>query len=111
MVASLLCAVHCGATALLASASAVLENPRIELPLVGVSIVIAAITLVSGYRQHRSITPALVGIVAILLLVLAKTLHIEMFEAIGSVIGGLALASAHWLNLRAGKKCALGCHP
>ncbi|MDX2088067.1 MAG: MerC domain-containing protein [Kofleriaceae bacterium] len=105
IVASLICAVHCFAGAILASASSLgllFADERIELTLAGIAAVVAAIALALGARAHRRIAPLLVGAAGLTGLVLARTpVGEQLGEAYVSVAGSVLLIVGHVLNLRA----------
>jgi hypothetical protein len=105
IVASLVCAVHCFAGTVLASASSlglVFADERIELALAGIAAVAAVVALGLGARVHRRITPLLVGAAGLSGLVLART---PVGESVGeqyvSIAGTVLLIVGHVLNLRA----------
>jgi hypothetical protein len=63
-----LCAVHCASAPLLVLvAPAVVENPKVEFGLLGMTVAVAAAALLLGVRRHgspRPLMPVLVGLLA-----------------------------------------------
>lgn len=105
IVASLVCAVHCVAGTVLASASSLgfmFAGEQIELALAGVAAVAAVIALLVGAHVHRRITPLLVGAAGLSGLVLARTPAGERIgEPYVAMTGTVLLIAGHVLNLRA----------
>lgn len=104
---SLACAIHCAtmplvlAVAPLSGIALFLANPRIEWLLVGVSLLIASVSLVAGFRLHRSrqILLFFLGAATILLVArLGEELAWSIPARAMSITGAVALASAHLLN-------------
>jgi len=110
---SLLCLVHCLAlpVALLvapALGAVVLgtESP-VHWVLLGMALPLSGYALWHGYRHHGYRIPLLLGTVGLAIMLLAVT-HVTAarLETPLTVIGVLALLTAHLLNLRHNARCA-----
>ncbi len=104
---SLACAIHCAAIPLalgftpLSGIVLFLADPWIEWLLVSISLLIAAASLVVGFRRHRSrqILLFFLGAATILLVArLGEELAWSIPARAMSITGALALASAHIFN-------------
>jgi hypothetical protein len=102
---SSLCVVHCCATAillgLLASAGGFLGQPVVHEVGLGLAMVLGAIALGRGQREHGFILPAAVGMTGLAVMGYALTLHETGLEPIFTVAGVMVLALGHRLNVMA----------
>jgi hypothetical protein len=100
-----LCAVHCVATAvllgLLASAGGILGNPLIHEVGLSFAMIVGAVALGGGIREHGFILPSLVGVVGLGLMAFAMTLHESGYEPAVTIVGVSVLALGHRLNMMA----------
>jgi hypothetical protein len=100
-----LCAVHCVATAvllgLLASAGGLLGQPIIHEVGLSLGMVLGAIALGRGIREHGFILPSLVGVVGLGIMAYAMTLHETGYEPALTILGVAVLALGHRLNMMA----------
>jgi hypothetical protein len=100
-----LCAVHCVATAVLlglvASAGGLLGKPIIHEVGLTLAMILGAIALGRGIREHGLILPAIVGATGLALMAYAMTLHESGFEPAVTIIGVSVLALGHRLNISA----------
>jgi hypothetical protein len=100
-----LCAVHCVATAVLlglvASAGGLLGQPIIHEAGLSVAMVLGAIALGRGVRDHGFIMPSAVGAVGIAIMAYAMTLHESGYEPAVTILGVSVLAFGHRLNIQA----------
>src|SRR4029079_2723802 len=91
-----LCAVHCVATVillgLLASAGGMLGKPIIHEVGLSLAMVIGAVALGRGVREHGFLLPSAVGAVGLAIMAYAMTLHETGFEPAFTIVGVLALA-------------------
>ena len=105
-----LCAVHCVATAvllgLLASAGGLLGKPIIHEVGLTLAMVIGAIALGRGMREHRLVLPAIIGAIGLALMAYAMTLHESGFEPAVTILGVSVLALGHRLNISAKTRSA-----
>jgi hypothetical protein len=103
MALSGLCAVHCVATAvvlgLLASAGGILGKPIIHEVGLSLAMVLGAIALGRGIREHGFILPSAVGVVGLALMAYAMTLHESGLEPAITILGVSVLALGHRLNM------------
>ncbi|MBS0576819.1 MAG: MerC domain-containing protein [Proteobacteria bacterium] len=114
---SLLCAVHCAALPLLlAIAPAIgvgLANHDFEIGFVAFASLLGLTSLLLGYRRHRhsrALVLLLPGIVLLCLGVAVEGTHDRVIaHALLMACGGSLVATAHWLNLRIGKRHAGAC--
>jgi len=100
-----LCAVHCVATAvllgLLASAGGLLGKPIIHEVGLSLAMVLGAIALGRGIREHGFLLPSAVGTLGLGLMAYAMTLHETGWEPVVTILGVSVLALGHRLNLMA----------
>lgn len=105
MTLSGVCAVHCVATAvllgLLASAGGLLGNPIIHEVGLSLAMIVGAIALGRGIREHGFLLPSAVGVVGLAIMAYAMTLHESGFEPVVTIIGVTVLALGHRLNVLA----------
>lgn len=102
---SSLCVVHCCATAillgLLASAGGFLGQPIIHELGLGLAMILGAIALGRGMREHGYVLPAAVGMTGLVVMGYALTLHETGLEPVFTVAGVMILALGHRLNVMA----------
>ena len=102
-----LCAVHCVATALLlalvATAGGMLGAPIIHEVGLSLAMVLGAIALGHGVRQHGFMLPMAVGITGLGIMAFAMTLHESGYEPPVTILGVAVLALGHRLNIMAGE--------
>jgi hypothetical protein len=100
-----LCAVHCVATVvllgLLASAGGLLGKPIIHEVGLSLAMIIGAIALGRGVREHGFLLPSAVGAVGLATMAYAMTLHESGFEPAFTILGVAILAIGHRLNIKA----------
>jgi hypothetical protein len=110
MTLSGLCVVHCFATAillgLLSAAGGFLGKPIIHEVGLTFAMILGAIALGRGIREHGLILPSLVGAAGLAIMAFALTLREGAMEPVYTVIGVLILALGHRLNLMAARKSA-----
>ena len=102
-----LCLVHCVATAILlgmlATAGGILGQPIIHEVGLMLAMVIGAIALGRGVREHGFMLPAAVGFTGLCVMAYALTLHETGLEPVYTVAGVMILALGHRLNVMAGE--------
>lgn len=100
-----LCLVHCVATAillgLLATAGGILGKPIIHEVGLTLAMILGAIALGRGIREHGFVLPAAVGFTGLLVMAYALTLRESGLEPVYTVAGVTILALGHRLNLMA----------
>jgi len=100
-----LCAVHCVASVvllgLLASAGGILGKPIIHEVGLSLAMIIGAVALGRGVRDHGFVLPSAVGIVGLGVMGYAMTLHETGLEPALTIVGVCILAMGHRLNLLA----------
>jgi len=100
-----LCAVHCVATAvllgLLASAGGVLGQPIIHEVGLTLAMILGAVALGRGVREHGFVLPAAVGMTGLSVMAYALTLKEAPVEPLYTVAGVMILALGHRLNVMA----------
>jgi hypothetical protein len=105
MTLSGLCAVHCVATAvllgLLASAGGMLGKPIIHEVGLSLAMILGAIALGRGIREHGFLLPSAVGATGLGLMGYAMTLHESGLEPAVTILGVSVLALGHRLNMMA----------
>jgi len=113
---SLLCAAHCAAWPLLlalipALGLSFLASPLFEQGFAAFAGLLATLSLVPGYREHRSALPLLIlspGVLSIGLGAFGPFEHSDTQHAWLMACGGLLVATAHLVNLsrlRRGGEC------
>ena len=97
-----LCVVHCCATAillgLLASAGGLLGQPIIHEVGLVLAMILGAIALGRGARDHGFVLPAGVGLTGLIIMGYALTLHETGLEPVATLAGVMILALGHRLN-------------
>lgn len=105
MTLSGLCAVHCVATAvllgLLASAGGMLGKPIIHEVGLSLAMILGAIALGRGIREHGFLLPGAVGVSGLGLMGYAMSLHESGLEPAITILGVSVLALGHRLNMMA----------
>ena len=105
MTLSGLCAVHCVATAVLlglvASAGGLLGQPIIHEVGLGLAMIVGAVALGRGVREHGLMLPAAVGVVGLATMAFGMTLHESGLEPVITIAGVGILALGHRLNMKA----------
>ncbi|MFL6722351.1 MAG: MerC domain-containing protein [Sphingomonas sp.] len=100
-----LCAVHCVATAvllgLLASAGGILGKPIVHEVGLSLAMILGAIALGRGIREHGLLLPSAIGVLGIAGMGFAMTLRESGYEPVVTIVGVAVLALAHRLNIRA----------
>ncbi len=100
-----LCAVHCVATAvllaLLASAGGLLGKPIIHEVGLTLAMILGAIALGRGIREHGFVLPSIVGAMGLCIMGYAMTLHETGYEPVLTILGVSVLALGHRLNIMA----------
>jgi hypothetical protein len=105
MALSGLCAVHCVATAVLlglvASAGGMLGKPIIHEVGLTMAMILGAIALGRGIREHGFLLPSAVGLAGLGIMAFGMTLHESGFETAMTILGVSVLALGHRLNMMA----------
>jgi hypothetical protein len=105
MALSGLCLVHCLATAVLlglvSAAGNALGAPWIHEVGLTLAMILGAVALVRGMREHGFIMPCLVGALGLSIMGVALTMPHDGSEALYTVIGVMILALGHRLNVMA----------
>jgi MerC mercury resistance protein. len=100
-----LCAVHCVATVVLlglvASAGGLLGRPIIHEVGLSLAMIIGAVALGRGVRDHGFLLPSAVGVVGLATMGYAMTLHESGYEPAITILGVMILALGHRLNINA----------
>src|SRR5438270_13308521 len=105
-----LCAADCVATVVLpglvASAGGLLGKPIIHEVGLSLAMIIGAIALGRGVRDHGFLLPSVVGVVGLGTMAYAMTLHESGFEPALTIVGVMVLALGHRLNMQAASRRA-----
>jgi hypothetical protein len=103
-----LCAVHCVATAvllgLLASAGGLLGKPIIHEVGLSLAMILGAIALGRGIREHGFILPSAVGATGLAIMAYAMSRHETGYEPAITILGVSVLALGHRLNIKAKRR-------
>jgi len=119
MLASLLCAVHCAASALAMGllttlGAAGLLDPRVETTFLFMAVAFGLLSFLPAFRRHRSVAPLLWFAFGLALLLGLRPAMPEGWpEAAVVVVGAVMVIRAHWhntrlLNARRHAVCAIG---
>lgn len=103
MAVSIMCAIHCAFLPILVTLGALsfLTNPLVEPIVIGVSCVIALVSLLPTYLKHGDQpVPLMLMAVGLLLVIASRIEAVEAFEAPLTVVGALTIATAHMINWR-----------
>ncbi|TCO19843.1 MerC mercury resistance protein [Pedobacter psychrotolerans] len=109
--ASTACAIHCALlpfvlTLLPFLGLEFLAHPAIEISMILLSLIIGAWSLSKSYRKiHHQILPIIILILGFALIFIGHFSGIEILEPIFIPAGGLAIACAHFWNIRLSKSC------
>ena len=102
-----LCLVHCIVTTVLltivASFGGILMNPMIHEIGLLFAIVFGMVALGKGYRDHRMLSPAVVGSIGIAMMVGSLTLPHGGTEILWTIFGVSVLSIGNILNFRASR--------
>src|SRR5437764_4740008 len=105
-----LCAAHCVATAVLlgvlASAGSLLGSPIIHEVGLTLAMIIGAVALGQGFREHRLILPGVVGAAGLAIMAYGMSLHETGYEPVVTIVGVAVLALGHRFNLVAKRQSA-----
>lgn len=102
---SVLCALHCAALPLILSFSALsgltwLENFWVEFSLIGISFVIASLSLGQSYlKVHRRLNAIQIVLIGFGFILVSRFVE-GAAEAWLTTIGGVMIAVAHYVNWR-----------
>jgi hypothetical protein len=100
-----LCAVHCVATAVLlglvASAGGLLGKPIIHEVGLSLAMLLGAIALGRGIREHGFVLPCAVGAAGLGIMAYGMSLHESGYEPEFTILGVSVLALGHRLNMMA----------
>jgi hypothetical protein len=110
MALSGLCLVHCLATAvllgLLSAAGGFLGKPIIHEVGLTLAMILGAIALGRGVREHGFILPSMVGAMGLGIMAIALTMREGGLEPVYTVVGVMILALGHRLNVMATERSA-----
>jgi Na+-transporting NADH:ubiquinone oxidoreductase subunit NqrB len=72
------------------------------------TFIIAVASLVfSFFKRHRNSRPLFIAAMGFALFVTGKIFHLELIEILFSVVGGLLLVTAHYINYKLTKNLVL----
>lgn len=109
-IASVACALHCATVPLLLTIGALgslawLEHPVVEGSFIVLSLMLASWSLIGSYFNHHRNLSALVTVILGFVLIIISRFTEGSAEAILTVIGGLTIALAHYINWKLLKVC------
>jgi len=104
--ASLICAVHCISLPLLLAFGSVtvakwMANPILEWSFILVSAIIVLASIFPSYRKHGKAMVLVMAVFGLFLIGVDHLAHLHIIHHVLSAIGGVLIASAHFLNWRA----------
>ena len=99
---SLACAVHCSVLpAILAlgiwPTLEILEHGFVETFFIGSALIMASLALVNGIKKHNSSLPLRIACLGFVLITLSRFVA-GPGEMVLTTLGGIVIATAHWLN-------------
>ncbi|CAN5480294.1 MerC domain-containing protein [soil metagenome] len=106
MTASILCAVHCAVVPLLITSLPLLglgflANPWFEWSMITFALCIGVYAIsLSYFRAHRRLLPTILLLLGFAIIILGHIFITSWREAIVVPIGGLLIATAHFVNYR-----------
>ncbi|MEO7718801.1 MAG: MerC domain-containing protein [Capsulimonas sp.] len=111
--ASLACAVHCALMPIVITLLPLLARDffadnRLEWAMLGLSALLGSSSLCLGYREHRKRRALLILSLGLTALVMGRILEERRFETagvVGVVMGGFAVAAAHFVNRKLCRSC------
>lgn len=100
---SFLCAIHCAAFPILISFGLLeslfwVDHLWLEMTFLGLSILLASLSLIKSFKSHRRIEPLLMVGLGLVSLMIGLSLHHCIVQTSLMVLGGLIIASAHVVN-------------
>ncbi len=106
--ASFICAIHCISMPILLSIGMVnsghfLHNHTFDTVIIIIGICIAAMSLFSDYKMHKSKTPLTLIFIGFTVLIFGLKLGHDLPHILMSVVGSIFVASAHIINWKKGK--------
>ncbi len=110
--ASFLCAIHCAALPFVLALLPLiglqfLADHRFERGFVFFACALALVALIIGYRRHHRALPLMLAVPGLLLLIFGVTWAEGISIIVHSVLvtmGGLLVASSHFINLRSDRR-------
>lgn len=109
---SLLCAIHCSAIPVLISlglvgSSSWVHNHIFDWIVIGIGILIASYSLLGDYlKSHKNLLPLGMAGLGFAFLLIGMIEH-HGWMLVFSVVGGLLVASSHFVNFKLGKSCTI----
>jgi len=109
IMAAIACAVHCAALPLLVTSLPLiglefLANIWVEISMICISILLGCYSLSKSYPKHHSLTPTILLLIGFIFIAVGHFL-LHDFEAFFIPIGGLIIATGHFVNWRSLKSC------
>ncbi|WP_231491835.1 MerC domain-containing protein [Pedobacter sp. Leaf170] len=111
--ASVLCAIHCALVPLLITflplwGLSFLANEWVEISMILVSLILGIWSLSISYRkEHRKIYPTVILVLGFALIAAGHFSGYDFLEPILIPIGGIVIATAHFINLKYVKSCTV----
>ncbi|WP_231459587.1 MerC domain-containing protein [Pedobacter sp. Leaf132] len=111
--ASVLCAIHCALVPLLITflplwGLSFLANEWVEISMILVSLILGIWSLSISYRkEHRTIYPTVILVLGFALIATGHFSGYDFLEPILIPIGGIVIATAHFINLKYVKSCTV----
>ena len=114
MTASILCAIHCAIVPLLITVLPLaglgfLANPLVEWSMIIFALCIGIYAIgVSYLRTHHKLLPSILLVMGFLVIIVGHLFVRGWREAMVVPVGGLLIATAHFINYRYSAKCNSG---
>ncbi|QXV64121.1 MerC domain-containing protein [Mucilaginibacter achroorhodeus] len=113
MTASTLCAIHCAAvpvffTSLPLLGLEFLANPWVEWSMILFALFIGVWSIGGEYKNHRNALPLAMLVLGFILVIGGHLLIHNWVEAVVVPVGGLLIATAHFINYKLAGTCNAG---
>ena len=107
-IASFLCAIHCAAIPIIFSLGLIdmtdmAHNHTFDFIIVGLGVIIASFSIIRDFKKHNEKLPLSIAAAGVMSLTMGLLGHHSTHELM-SVIGGILLASSHFINWRINHK-------
>jgi hypothetical protein len=104
------CAIHClAAPVLLTFLSIAGFEENIELLMIGISLMIAAVTFTAGFVRNTTVLPLALLLVGAPVMIASRSVHHPWAEPALLIAGAVLLSIGHVVNLRRGHLCSDEC--
>lgn len=105
IISALCCAIHCTLLPIMFGLTAwaglsIFENPWLEYGFIISGILLAYFSLGKSLKEHRNHSPAGMGIIGVIILIISRLEALHAIEGVLTVLGALFLVVAHAKNIQ-----------